>query len=411
MASLADETIDRRLAAGTYAAAGAERALAGAVEPALLACRDEAAVDQYFSGLSGGPCWYDDFAAAEVLSWRGDESGTFRYLRDAHESAGDTTIAVAARERLAHHALLFGDIALSRNAIDEASALAKTYGLVHEQLRCSAFAARLALDAGDGLRTAMLLDDVHATALPAEMRALFAPTGAHLALANEDEPGLRAWTSPEMFRVALQSDEPQSATAATIACLLASALPPPAGSPTSVALRRALLLAQSASNAAELFSVAARYGDADEARLGVDALRAVFAPHRPYLEAHFLLASAHWSLRFGQRPDAIDSAGDAARAFDAIGLRRWTGDAMLLLVHQDDAGETHRRRRATAFSLTGREQQVAHLIRRGASNREVARTLQISEHTVERHVSSILSRLGLRSRWQIVDARNAGNEH
>ncbi|MGA8534825.1 MAG: helix-turn-helix transcriptional regulator, partial [Candidatus Tumulicola sp.] len=130
--------------------------------------------------------------------------------------------------------------------------------------------------------------------------------------------------------------------------------------------------------------------------------------HRRYLEAHFLLARAHWCFRFGERSDAIDSAGDAARAFDAMGLRRWTDDAMSLLVHQEGSGDAHRRRRSSAFSLTGREQQVAHLIRRGASNREVARTLQISEHTVERHVSSILSRLGLRSRWQIVDTRNNG---
>jgi len=62
-----------------------------------------------------------------------------------------------------------------------------------------------------------------------------------------------------------------------------------------------------------------------------------------------------------------------------------------------------RRGRSTASALTGREQQVANLIRRGARNREVAVALQISEHTVERHVSSILGRLGLRSRWQIVD--------
>ncbi|MGA9944581.1 MAG: helix-turn-helix transcriptional regulator, partial [Candidatus Cybelea sp.] len=55
-------------------------------------------------------------------------------------------------------------------------------------------------------------------------------------------------------------------------------------------------------------------------------------------------------------------------------------------------------------ALTGREEQVAQLIRRGARNREVAAALQISEHTVERHVSSILGRLGLRSRWQIADS-------
>jgi DNA-binding NarL/FixJ family response regulator len=156
--------------------------------------------------------------------------------------------------------------------------------------------------------------------------------------------------------------------------------------------------------------LAARCGDAEDARLAVDSLRAVFAPRRRYIEAHYLLARAYGLLRAADRAGATSSAGDAARAFDALGLRQWTNEAMLLLVHNDGAAFPQSRRRPTALSLTRREEQVAHLISRGASNREVARTLQISEHTVERHVSSILSRLGLRSRWQIVDRRIANGE-
>ncbi len=403
----------RRLAAGVHALAGADAALAAVVEPELLACRDDAGVDRYLTGLPGGPRWHDYSAAAQILSWLGDEIATVRCLRAAYDAAryeGRDHAAVGARERLAHHALLFGDVAVARNAIEEAASLAKSQRMANWLLRCSASAAKLALDTGDIERAARLVDDARASTAPPEMQALFAPTGAQLASIAEDSAGLRAWASSEMLELALHAVERQSAISATIACLLGAGGPPPSGSAPSVALRRALLLGD-ISNAVELASIAARYGDADEARLGVDAISAVFAPRRPYLQAHFLLARAHWCFRFGERADAIDSAGDAARAFDAMGLRRWTDDAMLLLVHQEGAGESHRRRRPTALSLTGREQQVAHLIRRGASNREVARTLQISEHTVERHVSSILSRLGLRSRWQIVDARNAGNEH
>jgi DNA-binding NarL/FixJ family response regulator len=88
-----------------------------------------------------------------------------------------------------------------------------------------------------------------------------------------------------------------------------------------------------------------------------------------------------------------------------MGLRRWTNEAMRLLVSQEPAGERRPRARSSGSALTEREEQVAHLIRRGARNREVAVALQISEHTVERHVSSILGRLGLRSRWQIADPR------
>lgn len=50
--------------------------------------------------------------------------------------------------------------------------------------------------------------------------------------------------------------------------------------------------------------------------------------------------------------------------------------------------------------LTPREREILHLIGTGASNREIAQQLYISEKTVKNHVTSILSRLGLRDRTQ-----------
>jgi len=51
--------------------------------------------------------------------------------------------------------------------------------------------------------------------------------------------------------------------------------------------------------------------------------------------------------------------------------------------------------------LTAREQEVAGLVARGMSNREIAQALVITEGTAEVHVKHILSKLGLRSRYQI----------
>ncbi len=328
-------------------------------------------------------------------------------LTTARSRSGAFHFAAGACERLAHHALLFGDVKDARAAIDEAVALARRHRLAHWHLRCLAAAARLALDAGDLERAGEFVKGGREQARSAEERAIFAPSGAQLAVELGDDSALRAWTSPDILDVALHSPEAQYAIAATVAALIgvrAGAL----DAPVATAVRRALLLANGAVNATELYALAARKGDLEEARLSCDALGAVLAPDRPYVKAHRLLARAHLLLRSGERTGWIDSAGDAARAFNAMGLRRWTNDAMLLLVAQEPVATRRHRGRHGAAVLTGREQQVANLIRRGARNREVAVALQISEHTVERHVSSILGRLGLRSRWQIADPRKEG---
>lgn len=56
--------------------------------------------------------------------------------------------------------------------------------------------------------------------------------------------------------------------------------------------------------------------------------------------------------------------------------------------------------------LTPREREVLRLIAKGASNREIARELYISEGTVKNHVTSILHRLNLRDRTQAAIAAN-----
>jgi DNA-binding CsgD family transcriptional regulator len=61
----------------------------------------------------------------------------------------------------------------------------------------------------------------------------------------------------------------------------------------------------------------------------------------------------------------------------------------------------HRLTKKTFEGLTQRERAVAALLARGKSNREIADELVVAPRTIETHVSSILSKLGLTSRAQI----------
>ena len=59
--------------------------------------------------------------------------------------------------------------------------------------------------------------------------------------------------------------------------------------------------------------------------------------------------------------------------------------------------------------LTGREVEVLRLMTGGYSNREIARALLVAEGTVKNHVSSILSKLGVRDRTRaVLEAVRAG---
>jgi non-specific serine/threonine protein kinase len=56
---------------------------------------------------------------------------------------------------------------------------------------------------------------------------------------------------------------------------------------------------------------------------------------------------------------------------------------------------------AAGVRLTPRQREVADLVARGLTDREIAERLVISARTAESHVEQILARLGFRSRAEI----------
>ena len=139
---------ESRLRAGVYALAGDERGLARCTNPELLACRTGGEIAAHYAALGLQPTAYDELAAGTVLAWSADPGAAYDAFGAAHDRAisdRDFHLAVAARERLAHHALLLGDIEIARNAIGEGIALAQAHRLSRWSLRCLAASVRLAL--------------------------------------------------------------------------------------------------------------------------------------------------------------------------------------------------------------------------------------------------------------------------
>jgi DNA-binding CsgD family transcriptional regulator/tetratricopeptide (TPR) repeat protein len=106
------------------------------------------------------------------------------------------------------------------------------------------------------------------------------------------------------------------------------------------------------------------------------------------------LAMADLLRRQGRaRGQALDLAQRAARTAGALGMKVLRTRAQVVI---DDLVAAR-----GLVPLSRREREVAALVARGLTNREIARTLVLSERTAENHVQHILTKLGFGSRAQI----------
>jgi DNA-binding NarL/FixJ family response regulator len=163
---------------------------------------------------------------------------------------------------------------------------------------------------------------------------------------------------------------------------------------------------------------AAQYGDpADTPTAREQIVRRRDGPDRAVVDMALEMFDAHVLARDGKRMLSAQAARRAALGYRAMGWPLFEARALDLAGDVEAAqalfekcgavadvkrlNASRSKRARFAAPLTFREREVAALLARGQSNREIARVLQMSERTAENHVAAILSKLGLRSRWQI----------
>ncbi|NUP83377.1 MAG: helix-turn-helix transcriptional regulator, partial [Nonomuraea sp.] len=113
---------------------------------------------------------------------------------------------------------------------------------------------------------------------------------------------------------------------------------------------------------------------------------------------NLLLGSA---LRRDRRPGAARThLHTALETFERHGARLWIEQARAEL---RASGEPVRPAAdATVTQLTAQQLQIARMVAEGATNKEVAEQLFLSRRTVEHHLRNVFSKLGIRSRVELV---------
>jgi DNA-binding CsgD family transcriptional regulator len=127
----------------------------------------------------------------------------------------------------------------------------------------------------------------------------------------------------------------------------------------------------------------------------------------PFERARTELAFGERLRRAKRKTEAREQLHAALETFERLGAAPWADQAYAEL---QASGLTLRRRREAVGldELTPQELQVALVVARGATNREVAARLFLSPRTVENHLHRVFMKLDVRSRTELAHLLASG---
>jgi len=334
---------------------------------------------------------------------------SFECALDVLKDMGNRAHQMVVSSDYADRAIALGRLDLARAQYERALFIARERGT---KWRVPLFGLQLAgvlTQAGDYVRARNLLANIIAydTETPL-LRVLRSIVTFQLGLATRDNELLKRASDEQALEFAFQSAEPRRIGPLVAAHVKLAVLDGNIQRAKQLVARGMAAITQ-ADHAWELLALAAQYGTSAHVHQSKSLfLERTKLPHGQVTKAYLDIWETCAALKRKDSSAAQIHAKKAAQTFARLGWKCQEADAFALL---SEHPHPHKLQGSTPVlagisgdlkpMLTDRQQQVADLVLQGLSNRDISKMLAISEHTVESHMTSILNRFGLQSRWQL----------
>ena len=353
--------------------------------------------------------YYEQRAHEAAIRGKGPE--LYRYSDAAIaavQKGGTSSQILGAWYRFSYLALTFGDVECAKSCAERALLISRQNRLIwRTSYAVLAYAEILAYMGRYDLVHELVIEAISYDAKSSVLEKLLAEHGIPIALRMKDDRLLAQCSGRTALTLALRSQEPEtigSVSAAFAQLYQARGNPKEAQAllhraihatrpslcnwklPLEVARQGALANIPSARHLLETW---VEWTGSDIARACMDLFDALVA------------------RREGKSDLSHVRAHSALQMFETRHWYAYADEARAMLPATEEIPRSNRQQSSPLAGaqtlLTAREMEIAAFVLRGLTNRAIASRLSITENTVEKHMTSIMNRLGIRSRYQLTD--------